>query len=245
MGWWVQSAGCNHLVRRGGTLRPGVALRALCASDAFDLLCCDARMGCLACLAAQPVAQHTMAHLAGFAVMPCLLSVRHIAAWLLLACRKQYIEEQLAQRMGKQQGGGEDEGEQRPAPTDLDALLPETLRPRAVDTELGPSWVAGITEVPLTVEQKLKNIEETEAAKKRILQKSMALMTQGAAGVVEGDAGPGGARRGAFPVRFGRLNPEEEARIAANRAKKAEQREFHYKKRMEHKERNARAPAWL
>lgn len=37
------------------------------------------------------------------------------------------------------------------------------------DTELGPSWVAGMTEVPLSLEQKLKNIEETEAAKKRML----------------------------------------------------------------------------
>eukprot|EP00887_Chlorella_sp_A99_P000791 scaffold5.g791.t1 len=158
---------------------------------------------------------------------------------------KQYIEEQLAQRMGRRQREEEEAAAaaaQRPAPDDLDALLPETLKPRQVDTELGPSWVAGISEVPLTVEQKLANIEETEAAKNRILARSMALMTRGAG---DEDGGGRGPSRTAFPVRFGRLNPDEEARIEKHRTQKAEQREFHYKKRVSRKERNARAPAWL
>lgn len=37
------------------------------------------------------------------------------------------------------------------------------------DTELGNSWVAGMAEIPLTLEQKLANIEATEAAKKQML----------------------------------------------------------------------------
>lgn len=70
-------------------------------------------------------------------------------------------------------------------------------------------------------------------------------------------AGPGGggvadaAPRPSAPLPPPHTHPPthparvQERRIAAARAKKAEQREFHYKKRLEKKERNARAPAWL
>lgn len=70
------------------------------------------------------------------------------------------------------------------------------------DTELGPSWVAGITEVPLSLEQKLANIEATEAAKKAMLS-----IVPGEDDDVGGGGG-GGTRRGAFPVSFGHQNPK-------------------------------------
>jgi hypothetical protein len=44
-----------------------------------------------------------------------------------------------------------------------------------VDPELGPRWGAGIVEVPLDMEHRLRGIEATEAAKKRLLEKSGAL----------------------------------------------------------------------
>jgi hypothetical protein len=46
------------------------------------------------------------------------------------------------------------------------------VQARQVDTELAPTWVSGILEVPLSLEHRLKNIEETEAAKKRMLERS-------------------------------------------------------------------------
>lgn len=61
------------------------------------------------------------------------------------------MEEQLAKRMGRQL---EDEATRaaaeeaaRRAADPLLAALPEGLQKRQQDTELGPSWVAGITEV--------------------------------------------------------------------------------------------------
>ena len=49
------------------------------------------------------------------------------------------------------------------------AAMPEELKKREQDTELEPSWVTGILEVPLSMEQKLANIEAVEAAKNRLL----------------------------------------------------------------------------
>jgi hypothetical protein len=45
------------------------------------------------------------------------------------------------------------------------------MQHREVDTELAPSWVTGITEVPLSMEARLKNIEATETAKLGMLVK--------------------------------------------------------------------------
>lgn len=61
------------------------------------------------------------------------------------------------------------------------------LQARRVDTELAPTWVTGILEVPIGLEHKLKSIEETEAAKKRMLAAS--------GGCAPGGVGVGGQRR--------------------------------------------------
>lgn len=65
-----------------------------------------------------------------------------------------------------------------------------------------------LPQVPLTLEQKLANIEATEAAKKAMLS------------IVPGDDDDGGggggaaARRGQYPVSFGRQNPKHQKVIA-------------------------------
>lgn len=147
---------------------------------------------------------------------------------------KKYVEEQLAKRMGRQL---EDEAARaaaeeaaRRAADPLLAALPEGLQKRQQDTELGPSWVAGITEVPLSLEQKLKNIEDTERAKKEML------LMGGAYDDDEGMEGPGGARRGAFPVTFGKQNPKHLKVIAEAQAKKARMRELQQEKKKKKKE---------
>ncbi|KAL4434193.1 hypothetical protein ABPG75_000634 [Micractinium tetrahymenae] len=147
---------------------------------------------------------------------------------------KKYIEEQLAKRMGRHL---EDEAARaaaeeaaRRAADPLLAALPEGLQKRQQDTELGPSWVAGITEVPLSLEQKLKNIEDTERAKKEML------LMGGAYDDDDDMAGPGGTRRGAFPVTFGKQNPKHLQVIAEAQAKKARMRERQEEKKRKKKE---------
>lgn len=146
---------------------------------------------------------------------------------------KQYVEEQLAKRMGRDLGQDEEarlaEGErQRRLQDPLLAALPEGLQKRQQDTELEPSWVTGILEVPLTLEQKLKNIEDTEAAKKQLLA------------AVDEDEEDGGEaavlRRGQYPVSFGRQNPKHLKVIAETQAKKARMRVVQEDKRRKKKE---------
>lgn len=148
---------------------------------------------------------------------------------------KQYIEEQLAKRMGKdveaeRERQREEEEQRRRMADPLLAALPEGLQKRQQDTELGPSWVAGMTEVPLSLEQKLKNIEETEAAKKRML----AIVPDDDDDFGGGGGGP--LRRGAYPVSFGKQNPKHLKVIAEAQATKARQRERQEEKKRKKKE---------
>lgn len=68
--------------------------------------------------------------------------------------------------------------------------------------------MAGITEMPLSMEQKIANIEATEAAKKAMLS------------IVPGDDEEGGggsggaARRGMYPPSFGRQSSKYQQVIA-------------------------------
>ena len=79
------------------------------------------------------------------------------------------MEAQLAARMGR----APQEGNTKAKPKTLeDELFEDSKFERKDDSELAPSWVAGITEVPLSLDQRLKNIEETELAKKAMLAKS-------------------------------------------------------------------------
>jgi hypothetical protein len=149
--------------------------------------------------------------------------------------RKQYVEEQLAKRMGRPVGSEEDEEERERREKlarladPLLAALPEGLQKRQQDAELGPSWVAGISEVPLTLEQKLANIEATEAAKKQLL----------AVAPDDDDGGGGGGaalRRGQYPVSFGKQDPKMLKVIAEVQARKARQRVYQEEKKQKKKE---------
>ncbi len=66
------------------------------------------------------------------------------------------------------------------------------------------SNIANITEVALSLDYKLANIEETEAAKKRLLEASGSDSEDDAAG--RPDTGP---YRGSFPATFGREREHE------------------------------------
>lgn len=111
------------------------------------------------------------------------------------------------------------------------AAMPEGLQKRQQDTELGPSWVAGITEVPLSMEQKLANIEATEAAKKQLLAAAPLGDDDD-----EGGAQGGGARRGQYPVSFGRQDPKHLKVVAEAQAKKARMRVLQEEKKRRKKE---------
>lgn len=149
---------------------------------------------------------------------------------------KKYVEEQLAKRMGRpgqeEEEAAAAEAERRARMQDpLLAAMPEGLQKRQQDTELGPSWVAGITEVPLSMEQKLANIEATEAAKKQLLAAAPLGDDDD-----EGGAQGGGARRGQYPVSFGRQDPKHLKVVAEAQAKKARMRVLQEEKKRRKKE---------
>eukprot|EP00249_Psilotum_nudum_P014434 c24822_g1_i1 orf=54-1064(+) len=80
-----------------------------------------------------------------------------------------YIEQELAKKRGKEVGGKFDEAQ--PAEDDL-YVIPEHLKVRRRNSEESSTqWTTGIAEVQLPIEYKLKNIEETEAAKKQLQDK--------------------------------------------------------------------------
>ncbi|GAQ87028.1 hypothetical protein KFL_003260110 [Klebsormidium nitens] len=81
---------------------------------------------------------------------------------------QRYIEEELAKRRGT----AVQKAEQATNENEL-FMTPEHLRVRKRgDVDLGSSWTTGIVEVQLPVDYKLKNIEETEAAKKQLAEQS-------------------------------------------------------------------------
>lgn len=106
----------------------------------------------------------------------------------------------------------------------VDEMALEAAVPRQKEgyDEPGAAFVAGVTEVPLGVEHRLKNIEATEAAK-------AALLAKGRGGRFDDDEGGGGYgggggsgfARAQFPVRFGRMSEREQAVVAQVGAKKA------------------------
>eukprot|EP00455_Lapot_gusevi_P013919 TRINITY_DN16882_c0_g2_i1.p1 TRINITY_DN16882_c0_g2~~TRINITY_DN16882_c0_g2_i1.p1 ORF type:complete len:289 (+),score=65.14 TRINITY_DN16882_c0_g2_i1:32-868(+) len=83
---------------------------------------------------------------------------------------QQYIEEQLAKRHGKAVATTENvQAPKKPSIDDLYALPEAFQKPEkqkdAVEEEAGERWLAGIAEVHLPIEYKIKNIERTEVAK--------------------------------------------------------------------------------
>ncbi|KAL6772193.1 hypothetical protein ACKKBG_A29325 [Auxenochlorella protothecoides x Auxenochlorella symbiontica] len=155
---------------------------------------------------------------------------------------KQYVEAQLAARLGRPAPGSE----QPAAPRGIDDELFATSQyQRKDDLELGPSWITGITEVPLSMDQRLKNIEDTETAKKKMLTRSGMVSIHDADDDDDEEEGAGSRqalRRGQYPVFFGKQDPAmlkrvEEAQIA-KKQKKAYYADIRAKKRQEDR------PSW-
>ena len=163
---------------------------------------------------------------------------------------KQYIEEQLANRLGKPMHANTslsaDHPHNQPQQNQtkriktVDEMAMEAAAPKQKDAyeDPGAAFVAGISEVPLSVAQRLKNIETTEAAKVVLLQ-----LQQNPGQALHGGGGGGGGGgvgvgtngrgttatatttttakvtdRGQFPVRFGKMSKEEQSAI--DRAKR-------------------------
>ena len=151
-------------------------------------------------------------------------------------CRKRFVEEQLARRLGRRLPDAAAAAARRPKTLEELALEAVAPRQQMLDIDPGAAFVAGVAEVALDVEVRLRNIEATEAAKAKLLAKggAAARAALGDAGYDDDDddedAGGGGgagaaARRGNFPVRFGHQNPKEVAALRDVAAKKAIARE--------------------
>ncbi|KAG0478305.1 hypothetical protein HPP92_013024 [Vanilla planifolia] len=80
-----------------------------------------------------------------------------------------YVEQELAKKRGKKVDCGEKEDKD---PMDELYAVPEHLKVRKRNSEESSTqWTTGIAEVQLPIEYKLRNIEETEAAKKLLQEK--------------------------------------------------------------------------
>jgi len=163
---------------------------------------------------------------------------------------KRYVEEQLAKRLGKDLPESDNDytsGKGSKRPKTVEELALETAVPKQKDlySDSGAAFVAGVTEVPLGVEHKLKNIEATEAAKAALLAKggnAARAKYGGSSGYLEEQEGDGGGgyygsgggggdvngngsfRRNQFPVRFGKMSEKEQGVLAEVAAKKQAQK---------------------
>lgn len=80
-----------------------------------------------------------------------------------------YVEQELAKKRGRDLGNKAEDS--KPLEDDL-YVIPEHLKVRRRNSEESSTqWTTGIAEVQLPIEFKLKNIEETEAAKKQLQDK--------------------------------------------------------------------------
>ena len=150
---------------------------------------------------------------------------------LYVLSRKKYVEQQLAKRLGKELPDEAAKASKRPKTLDELALEASVPKIKEIYSEPGAAFVAGVTEVPLGVEHKLKNIEATEAAKMALLVKGgNAARARGGFLEEDGEEGYGaggggdGCKRGNFPVRFGKMNEKEKNVLADVAAKKAAQK---------------------
>ncbi|KAK9914818.1 hypothetical protein WJX75_000921 [Coccomyxa subellipsoidea] len=127
---------------------------------------------------------------------------------------EKYIEAQLAKRLGRQKPSEiEDVGDA--ARTDEDDLysIPENLRAQKSKQQDVSSWMTGIQEVALPMDFKLRNIEETEAAKKLLLSVAGASTARVPVDEEEEERPNQGASKGVhravFPRDFGRQNAKD------------------------------------
>ncbi|KAG6466222.1 hypothetical protein ZIOFF_076007 [Zingiber officinale] len=87
-----------------------------------------------------------------------------------------YVERELAKRHGKRIDSGEKEEKD---PMDELYVVPEHLKVKKRNSEESSTqWTTGIAEIQLPIEYKLRNIEETEAAKKLLQEKRLVRKTK-------------------------------------------------------------------
>ncbi|XP_020273778.1 uncharacterized protein C9orf78 isoform X2 [Asparagus officinalis] len=83
-----------------------------------------------------------------------------------------YVEQELAKRRGKSVDSGDKEEKDQ---VDELYVVPEHLKVKKRNSEESSTqWTTGIAEIQLPIEYKLRNIEETEAAKKLLQEKRLA-----------------------------------------------------------------------
>lgn len=126
---------------------------------------------------------------------------------------EKYIEAQLAKRLGRRKPS-EFADAADVARTEEDELysIPENLRAQNSKQQDVSSWMTGIQEVALPMDFKLRNIEETEAAKKRLLSAAGASTARISVDDEEDEKPSQGAskvHRAVFPRDFGRQNAKD------------------------------------
>jgi hypothetical protein len=144
---------------------------------------------------------------------------------------KRYVEEQLAKRLGKDIAditGDGTGGKASKRHKTVEELALEAAVPKQKDqySDPGAAFVAGVAEVPLGIEHKMKNIEATEAAKAALLAKGRA-KHGGSSSYFDGEddgGGGGGGSRAHFPIRFGKMSEKEQGVLKEVAAKKAAQK---------------------
>ncbi|XP_031496666.1 protein COP1 SUPPRESSOR 2 [Nymphaea colorata] len=90
-----------------------------------------------------------------------------------------YVEQELAKKRGKNVGTTDQAEKEAKHAEDQLYIIPEHLKvKRRNSEESSTQWTTGIAEVQLPIEYKLRNIEETEAAKKLLQDKQLAGRTK-------------------------------------------------------------------
>lgn len=110
-----------------------------------------------------------------------------------------FIREQMQKRLGKDANEAAASGSQMHPEDELYAV-PSDLQGQSTKAQDPGAWATGIVEVALPVEYKMQNIEETEAAKRRLLHASRGTQEE----IQSPTSGPM-LRRGIYPSGFGKL----------------------------------------
>lgn len=110
-----------------------------------------------------------------------------------------FIKEQMQKRLGKDAEEAAASSTQLHPDDELYAV-PSDLQGQSTKAQDPGAWATGIVEVALPVEYKMRNIEETEAAKRRLLHASRGTQDE----MQSPTSGPA-LRRGIYPSGFGKL----------------------------------------
>lgn len=132
-----------------------------------------------------------------------------------------YVEQQMEKRLGVKKADDRQQG-----PMDPEQALfvtPEELKVMPIKAaEVAGSWLTGISEVQLSSQFKLKNIEETEAAKLRLLRPDKNSEDDEEDSDYAAETVPSRMPRGAYPRGFGHENEKLGAVRKVNLVKKSD-----------------------